>query len=500
MRQGSVIAEGSIDGFQALGAFGQPVHQSYVQLRAAIEQRLGQRYADFFARPQIDDRAKRIRWVAPVPGEAVNWRDLSREQQAERALDLQIMRGEFDNYLKELLATRGQSAERSGGEAFAAVLQQALKTPNDGHLHFIGDQPIATFWGFSEPGAPGFEPLGAAPRAETLATPVAAEGPIVDPVPALEPRRRWPWWLWLLPLILLLLLLLLAFYLWPSFPRQFGINLPFAVEAPRDEVPPTSVEPPARVLPDGRVIGPDGVVVDRNGVVVPDTGITAPPDGTAPTPPVPAESGATEPTPPGAGEAPGTEGNEPTPPDAATEPPTNATPPTPPDAQPPEPEAPPATNEPKPPEMPPGNDSQQPPDAGSQSGTAPGGMPLAIPEGAAGGSGPADFLQGRWRSRSGLVDEATGGQLNQSYQFDKSGQGRSVVRRADGVECSAPAEARMENGQLKVKELANLTCPDGQQFEKTETACTRDAQGQTRCSGAYEGGKKFDVQIDRAAP
>ena len=166
MRQGSVIAEGSIDGFQALGAFGQPVHQSYVQLRAAIEQRLGQRYADFFARPQIDDRAKRIRWVAPIPGEAVNWRDLSREQQAERALDLQIMRGEFDNYLKELLATRGQSAERSGGEAFAAVLQQALKTPNDGHLHFIGDQPIATFWGFSEPGSPGFEPLGAAPRAD----------------------------------------------------------------------------------------------------------------------------------------------------------------------------------------------------------------------------------------------------------------------------------------------------------------------------------------------
>ena len=156
----------------------------------------------------------------------------------------------------------------------------------------------------------------------------------------------------------------------------------------------------------------------------------------------------------------------------------------------------------QPPEPPTGADGEQPPDAGGpDTGAAPGdGAPLAIPDGAAGGSGPADFLQGRWRSRSGLVDEATGVSLDQSYQFDQGGRGRSVVRRADGVECSAPAEARMENGQLKVKELENLRCPDGQQFEKTETACTRDAQGQTRCSGAYQGGKKFDVQIDRAAP
>src|SRR3954447_8648670 len=100
MRQGVMLSEGSIDGFQSLGAFGQPVHESYVQLRAAIERRLGARYANFFARPQIDDRAKRIRWVAPVPGQAVSWRDLSREEQVERALDLQIMRGAFDHYLK----------------------------------------------------------------------------------------------------------------------------------------------------------------------------------------------------------------------------------------------------------------------------------------------------------------------------------------------------------------------------------------------------------------
>lgn len=497
MRQGSVIAEGSIDGFQALGAFGQPVHQSYVQLRAAIEQRLGQRYADFFARPQIDDRAKRIRWVAPIPGEAVNWRDLSREQQAERALDLQIMRGEFDNYLKELAATRGRSPERSGGEAFAAVLQQALRTPNDGHLHFIDDQPIATFWGFSEPGSPGFEPLAAAPRAEPVSAvmPAAIEAPAVEPVPVVEQRRHWPRWLWALLLLLLLLLILLPLFFWPSFPRLLGFDLPFVVEAPREVVAVPNEPLPGQALPDGRVIGRDGVVLDRNGVVVPDSGVVVetPPGGVEPTRPVVPEAGVVEPAP---GEEPAAEGGEPPASDVGTEPPGTGTEPMPPEPPPT------ATPEAQPPEPPPGADGPQAPETGgADPGTAPdGGAPLAIPEGAAGGSGPADFLQGRWRSRSGLVDEATGGQLNQSYQFDKSGQGRSVVRRADGVECSASAEARMENGQLRVKELENLRCPDGQQFEKTETACTRDAQGQTRCSGAYEGGKKFDVQIDRAAP
>jgi hypothetical protein len=477
------------------------VHQSYVQLRAAIEQRLGPRYANFFARPQIDDRGKRIRWVAPIPGAAVGWRELSREQQAERALDLQIMRGEFDRYRQELLASRGQSPERSGGEAFAAVLDQALKTPNDGHLHFIDDQPIATFWGFSEPGSPGFEPLGAAPRAEAApgAPAVAAETVAADPVPPEEPRRRWLWWLWLLlPLLLLLLLLLLAWLLWPGFPRQLGLNLPFVVEAPREEVPAPDEEPPGEILPDGRVIGRDGVVLDRDGVAVPEGGVVeTPPGEVEPTQPVVPEGGLAEPEQPGRGEEPTADGGETPVPDAATEQPETGTEPTP-------PEPPPETQPPEPPplEPPPGPGNEPPSDgAAPDTGAAPdGGAPLAIPDAAAGGSGPADFLQGRWRSRSGLVDEATGVPLDQSYQFDQAGRGRSVVRRADGVECSAPAEARMENGQLRVKELENLRCPDGQQFEKTETACQRDAQGQTRCSGAYEGGKSFDVQIDRAAP
>ena len=107
MRQGDVLVEGSGEGLQALGAFGQPVHQSYVQLRAALEQRLGPRYANFFARPQADEHSQRLRWIATIPGKAVRWRDLSREEQAERALDLQIMRSEFARYLQELRSASG---------------------------------------------------------------------------------------------------------------------------------------------------------------------------------------------------------------------------------------------------------------------------------------------------------------------------------------------------------------------------------------------------------
>jgi hypothetical protein len=502
MRRGSILVEGSMDGFQALGAFGQPVHQSYVQLRAAIEQKLGPRHADFFARPQIDDRAKRIRWVAPVPGEAVGWRDLSREEQAERALDLQIMRSDFDRYLKELAQEPARPADRRGGKAFAAILSQALKTPNDGYLYVIGDQPVATFWGFTEHGSPGFEPLSAAPRADAPAARPVAEavvtpeiaGATVESSPASERGRdRGRWW----PLALagLLLLVLLWLFLWP-IGSQFELQawLPGAPDTV-EEVP---AEPPLverdEVVPGQEVIeGEGGVAVE--GVVVPGTGSAVAPGATVEESVTPGTAGPPgtgagddepppEPPPPEVGQEEGQADTTPPPvPPVGDEAGDGADPPTPADE----------TAQSRPPV--PKTAAQSPPGA-----LPPAGVPLAIPDSAAGGSGPADFLAGRWRSRSGLVDEATGGELNQAYEFDQSGRGRSVVRRADGVECSAPAEARMENGQLRVRELEDLRCPDGQSFEKSETACTRDAGGQTSCRGAYVSGRSFDVQVDRAPP
>jgi hypothetical protein len=101
-------------------------------------------------------------------------------------------------------------------------------------------------------------------------------------------------------------------------------------------------------------------------------------------------------------------------------------------------------------------------------------------------------MRGKWISRSALSDEQ-GNRLDQIYQFDEYGKGLSVIRRADGAECTAPAEARMEDGRLRITEQANPTCPDGQQFKSSETACEVDASGRTRCKG-----NGYDVQIERA--
>ncbi|SNB55861.1 hypothetical protein SAMN07250955_101504 [Arboricoccus pini] len=512
MRQGDILLEGSASGYQPLGAFGQPVHQSYVQLRAAIERKLGPRYANFFARPQTDERSQTIRWVAPIAGKAVSWRDLSPAEQADRALDLQIMRAEFERYRQELLreATPSANGRPSGGQAFAAVLEQALKTPNDAHLHFVDDQPVATFWGFSEPGQKPFEPLGLAPAAarSTEPPPASPEPPLVPPVAEPTRRRWWSWLLW--PLLLLLLLLLLLFLFWPRDTEIAGWKPPVTLQS---VLHPKEPERSFRTI-DGRIVkergglfyDTNGRLVDRGQVVLDGNAAGTSADKGAVTPgSAPSgddAKGDRAPSPKDAGEK--GDGQQPTTPkpDAKTQDQPNGqqdkqdkqdqngagTPPNP-ATQPPKPET--GQNGSPPDGTKPGEDAN-----------APAGPPLSIPSDAAAGAGtgPADFLAGQWRSQSGLVDQDTGAKLNQTYQFDKSGNGRSVVRRSNGMECSAPARALMENGKLQVQELDNLRCPDGQAFEKSTTTCTRDASGQTACMGANAGGTGYEVKIDRARP
>ena len=73
---GPVLNEERLDRYQPLGAFGQPVYQNHVQLTAALRQRLGARYANFFAVPRLDEGNGRVSWLSPVAGEARRWSDL----------------------------------------------------------------------------------------------------------------------------------------------------------------------------------------------------------------------------------------------------------------------------------------------------------------------------------------------------------------------------------------------------------------------------------------
>ena len=480
-RTGPELAEEALDRYQPLGAFGQPVYRNHMQMAAALGQRLGERHANFFAVPQLDAQGKRVSWLSPVEGEVRRWSDMTEAEQAERALDLQVMKSEFDAYLEELRHYEQQGQDPRGARAFVAVMEQALRTPNDGHLYFVGDQPVSTFWGFREEESAPFETLTAAPRMAAAAAPVATAGGAVA-------ARRFAWWWLLIPLLLLLALLL--WWFWPEdLPIVDESNGGPAVEEPvavEDEEPAVvdDAERPA-------LIERDGVVVDRDGVVVaPDAdGAVVPPDGDLTEgvaideeQPVTDDGTATDGVEPDAGENDGAE-----------------TPETPtPDDQPADGEAPETPEAPEAPEVP--ETPEQPQDGAGDEGETPEaptdpGAPPAIPEGAS--DGAAGFMQGQWSSDSGLVDSQTKQKLTQEYNFDESGKGEAVIRRADGVTCRAPAEATVRDGDLRVEEKANLTCSDGSSFKRSTTVCTKSPTGKAECIGTDADGNRFKVDLNR---
>ena len=495
MRTGPQLAEDRLDRFQPLGAFGQPVYQNHLQLQAALRQRLGARYANFFAIPRLDSQGRTVSWISPVEGEAVRWSDLSDEDQAARALDLQVMKSEFDSYAAELRAYGREGKDPRGADAFVAVLEQALRTPNDGHLYFVGDQPVATFWGFREEDAQPFETLTAAPRGTPAAAAAPAAGAVTD-----RPRRGF-WW-WLIPLLLLLLLALLLWWLWEDLPIVGGEEDIPAIEAPlQDEeavAPRDEVAPPVGD-PDRTVIEREGVIVDRDGVAIPgEDGAVVDGDGET----VPAEEGEVVPGDDG-GIAPGEEDAAPDAPGEEGALPEGEDPPADEQGQ-PEAETPPdETDTPETPETPAPDEGEQGSDEGQQPDQQPepeqqtpdAGEPPAIPEGASDGS--AGFMQGNWQSDSGLVDSQTRQKLTQEYQFDDDGKGEAVIRRADGVTCRAPAEASVKDGNLQVEELSNLKCSDGTSFKRSRTVCTRGADGKAECVGTDADGKTFKVDLNR---
>src|SRR5512147_1000758 len=212
MRTGPVLASDVVDKYQPLGVFGQPVYMSYVQLRATIAQKLGPRHANYFARPDRDPQNKSVHWISEVAGAARRWVDLSPEEQTRCAVDLQAMRSDFIRYVHELRRKDDGSADGKAAAAFASLLEEAMLVPDDSHLHFVGDQPVVSFWGFRNFGGQAIDALAVAPGRPAAAT---ATAPLQEGVelPFGTPRR--PWWGWLLwasGLLLLLVLLLLALY------------------------------------------------------------------------------------------------------------------------------------------------------------------------------------------------------------------------------------------------------------------------------------------------
>ena len=330
---------------------------------------------------------------------------------------------------------------------------------------------------------------------------------VAGPAVALVPARR-PWWRWLLwALLLLLLLLLLLFWLYRCAEHEGAVNLPFGS--------PATERPQAERPRDDSIIGrtrrffgleeevPDGVAVPGQvvqGQVVPGEGKVEG-EGEATVPPsdqvVPGET-------PKEGVPPGSEDQKPGDQkpekagDQAAEPPQ---PPKPEDAQTPKPD------QPKPPK---GQKSDAPKQDGSkdQPKDQPRdqnkdqnqgkGQSLQIPPDAAGKSGAAGFLGGEWKSDAGLVDQATQQPLQQSYRFDKEGKGEVVIRRADGVECRAGAQARMQGGKLSIDEAGDPTCPDGHKYAPLADRMLAHAIGPDRLPGSQP--RRLDLPGRHPAP
>ena len=476
---GPLLARDKIDRYRPLGAFGRPAYESYVQLRAMLLAKRGPKFANYFAKPNYEAQTRDLRWTAEVPGTARGWHEMAPEEQAQHALELEVVRSGLKSFAQELRAQTSRDA--GGSQAFASLLEQALKVPAQGDfLYFIDEQPVIAFWGFEtqtggsiEPGAvaPAYAPAAARAPAAGLATPVAATtaATVATAAGTAVLVRKRPWW-WLLLWILFGLLLLLAL-LWLlrscTEHAPIGPDVPFADKGgvppgttPGDTSvpgqPDTTVTPgdtgtPGTVTqgPDGRPLvpgdgGQTGVDVGRN------TNPDAPPDGTG-QPPV--------------------DGRD----VARTDPPQIDTPPD-------------ADKQPK-------GDKPQGPDTLAKKDA---GRPLDIPPPDTKSPPGVGFLEGRWKADE-LADRATGQPLDLSFNFDKQGKGEVTLRRADGSTCKGAVSGTMNGGKLSIEGNQAIPCSNGGAYAPPKIECTKAAGGKTQCFGVNRDGSKYYMGMARGS-
>ncbi|MEP7299991.1 MAG: hypothetical protein ABI699_00560 [Caldimonas sp.] len=213
---GPLLAQGPVDRYRPMGAFGRPAYESHVQLRAALLARLGLQYANYFSRPTFDAEQRNIRWTAETSGAVSAWSALGADRRQQLEPVLAGIRDKLQAYVKELKGDAGAPA-KSGGHALASLIEQATKVPDESHLHLVGEQPVLSFWGFENQTGSSIDAALLAqagsrgPIEAEVVTPLVA--PAVAPAKEEERRAGFAWWRWLLALLLLLLLALLLLWL-----------------------------------------------------------------------------------------------------------------------------------------------------------------------------------------------------------------------------------------------------------------------------------------------
>jgi hypothetical protein len=467
---GALLAHDKVDRYRSFGAFGKPAYQSHVQLRAMLRSKRGDKFANYFARPVVDPDAGELRWTAEVPGTARAWSAMSTEEQAGRALELEVIRSGLLGYAQEL---RRQGGDGPGGAAaFASLLEQAMKVPAQGDfLYFVGDQPVIAFWGFEDATRGSVDPAAQAPRfaAAPVAASTATPAPAAMPDAARSKRPWWWWWLWLLlGLLLLALLLLLPRGCTPA--GGFDAKRVFRGATP----PQTSASLPRLASAPG-------------GAALPDT--VGPGGATAPHSILPPGPGASGPAMPGP-EEPATKDRSQLEPDdrtaGANDDKGSTQPPVPP----------PRKDDPADQDKADLGDKGKADKGAEQPPPRPDAQSMTLPDGAEAAT-KLDFLEGPWKSGEGLFDKKTGQPLDLSMKFGKDGRGELAVRRADGSVCSGAVQGRMSSGKLGIQGSDSVPCSDGTSYGAPKIECERERGGQTQCYGVNPDGSRYFMDIAR---
>jgi hypothetical protein len=508
MRTGTLLCSQTTERLEPLGAFNQPVYRSYGQIRATLLNELGPLHADYFARPDTDQSGRNIGWLAHQLGDARRWVDLSPGEQGRLQPVLQRVRDGFAEYQSRLEAAPANSPRNN----FSKLLAQALLTPSDDYLYFIGEQPALAFWGFKTmKAAQGVDPLRLLAGATVIGgtSPVSPATSPSTPLSAVIGERRRRWWPWLLLLgLLLLLAALLGYWYWRGqIGRQQDVlrDLIPRILHPKPTIPPNLPGDNRATVPVVKPPGADLVTPVRP--PGPDVITPVPPRETISPPPVrPPGTDVVTPVRPPGGNVQGVEIQNNKPPPVGPQNPGGVTQPSGPSATLPDlPIGPGKTQGQLPPFPLPGQlsgpqgpiDRSTPVPSGLPplpplSGSAAHTTPLTIPPDP---SAASDFVQGVWRSRSGLM--LNGKPAEEYYRFDKNGQGDVTLRTRDGSrECSGPAQAAIgADRHLSFKEATELTCSDGSTVAGAVTDCVQ-RQGHATCQGTNGDGSQFGVQIE----
>lgn len=468
--RGALLRSGKSETFTALGETGQPVYRAALQLREAIR-RKDAGLVEHLAIPQSDELGNQIDWYSGISGDVIPWTSATEEERAPAREQLEKLKMALDDLSARFLGS--DPADQQGDKAvFGKLLKRVIYFPDESFVYLVNGKPVLTFWGFQHADAdrsleplhclyPRSEPEPIAPGMPTPAAIVPAPlAAALKPAPiAVRPWwRRW-WWLW--PLLLLLLTLLLLSLLRGCMPNADLPGVP-KLGLPSLSTPalPTASLPAGGLGLNGSGVGTSG------GRGAP--GLPGSPEGSTDSPAVEPAGPGHEPEP---SEEPAEEPIAPTAPEAESE----KEPEQPADEPQAEPQQP--SEQPQPPQLP--KDPQE---------------PLRIPEQA--GNGPADFLNGDWRAGAGIQDRRTGKPLRLQYRF-ADGKGEVTVRRPDGVDCSGPVTAAMNDGSLAIDSHGQAACADGSNYDMPQVTCAKGAQSIADCTGSY-GNERFPMSMRRA--